>query len=145
MTEVEPIDYVRLLAEHRVKSAGCDAFVGDVLVQRWLAAYCSACNAPTEALEIVQGEPTFLFNFRSSLSASNIDDRTVAVWGRSARPARRRDRARISGFIPNPPAWSSVGRDRGHLVAHAAGGDLDLNLFPQVAPLNRGRTDAGRR
>jgi hypothetical protein len=37
-----------------------------------------------------------------------------------------------------------VGLDRGHLVAHAAGGGVDLNLSPQAISLNRGRSAEGR-
>lgn len=69
----------------------------------------------------------------------------MAVYGRSAAPASERDRRRMAGFIPTPARWSGRGRDRGHLVAHAAGGGLDLNLFPQSAAVNRGWSLAGRR
>ena len=63
---------------------------------------------------------------------------------RAREPAGRRDRARLRGFILSPVSWSRRGRDRGHFVAHAAGGGLDLNLFPQAARLNRGRTEDGK-
>ncbi len=130
MTEVEPVEYCRLATEHRVTPDGWDTFVRDILVERWLAAYRAERNVPTEILETTQGELTFLFDAQSCLPESDHEDRTVAVWGHSKEPDRRRDRARLAGFIPNPLAWSGAGRDRGHLVAHAAGGRLDLNLFP---------------
>jgi hypothetical protein len=53
-------------------------------------------------------------------------------------------RARLAGFLPNPLSWSRAELDRGHFVAHTAGGGLDLNLFPQVSALNRGRSREGR-
>jgi len=41
--------------------------------------------------------------------------------------------------------WSRAGRDRAQLVAYAAGGGLELNLFPQAVDLHRRRTGPGRR
>jgi hypothetical protein len=73
------------------------------------------------------------------------EDRLVAAWGCSRLPAGKRDRGRLARFLPSPPLWSGSGRDRGHFIAHAAGGDTDLNLFPQVAALNRGHTEEGKR
>jgi hypothetical protein len=145
MSEIEPVEYRRLAAEHRVTPESWHTFVRDVLAELWLAAYRAALDTPTEILEVPQGELTFLFDAQSCLPESDHEDRTIAAWGRSTTPDRRRDRSRLAGFLPNPSAWSRAGRDRGHLVAHAAGGDLDLNVFPQSAALNRGRTDAGRR
>jgi hypothetical protein len=51
----------------------------------------------------------------------------------------------MAGFLPFPRLWSGAERDRGHFIAHAAGGGTDLNLFPQAAALNRGRSEEGRR
>lgn len=72
------------------------------------------------------------------------DDRVVAVWGRASAPEGRRDTSRQSGFIPVPATWSQRGRDRGHFVAHAAGGGMDINFFPQAKGLNRGTSERGR-
>jgi hypothetical protein len=33
--------------------------------------------------------------------------------------------------------------DRGHFISHRQGGGLDINLFPQLADINRGRTPLG--
>lgn len=57
----------------------------------------------------------------------------------------RSSRRRLTGFIPVPGSWSGRRQDRGHLVAHALGGGLDLNLVPQLSALNRGRSPQGRR
>ena len=48
------------------------------------------------------------------------------------------------GLLPTPRLWSGSGLDRGHFIAHGAGGGLDLNLFPQLALLNRGWSRQGR-
>jgi hypothetical protein len=142
------IDYVSLAAEYAVTAATWDSFVRAALVDRWMSEYEVATDWTTEVLEIVQGALTFLFDAAPTLLDDRTgggDDRVVAVWGRSALPPRRRDRARLAGFLPNPLSWSGAARDRGHFVAHAADGGLDLNLFPQAVGLNRGRTEQGRR
>jgi hypothetical protein len=120
--------------------------VREVLEPEWVAAYRTATSWTTEVLEIRQGELVFLFDAAPTLqgAAESGDDRVVAVWGRSRAPDRRRDRARLAGFLPNPLSWSRAELDRGHFVAHTAGGGLDLNLFPQVSALNRGRSREGR-
>jgi hypothetical protein len=148
MVAGERIDYSLLAALHAATSETWNAFVRGVLVDRCLTEYDATTPWETEVIEITQGELTFLFDGAPTLSAVGGDhgeDRVVAVWGRSAVPDHRRDRARLAGFIPNPLSWSAAQRDRGHFVAHAAGGGLDVNLFPQAASLNRGRTDEGRR
>lgn len=33
---------------------------------------------------------------------------------------------------------------RGHFVAHAGGGGMDMNFFPQAKGLNRGTTERGK-
>jgi hypothetical protein len=141
------IDYEMLAAEHAVTSATWDTFVRAALVDVWIAGYEAATDWRTEILEIEQGELTFLFDAGPTLldRRGDGDDRVVAVWGRSVTPVRRRDRARLAAFLPNPFLWSGLHRDRGHFVAHAAGGGTDPNLFPQAVGLNRGRSEPGRR
>lgn len=70
---------------------------------------------------------------------SSTDDRVVAVWGLSkTEPASTRDTNRMAGFLKG--VWSSAysARDRGHFFAHTMGGGTDINLFPQLASINRG-------
>jgi hypothetical protein len=139
-------DYAALVAANRPTAASWDGFVRETLEPAWIAAYRTATAWTTEVLEIAQGELVFLFDAAPTLNRApeSGDDRVVAVWGRSRAPEQRRDRTRLAGFLPNPLSWSHAGLDRGHFVAHAAGGGLDLNLFPQLSALNRGRSPQGR-
>ncbi len=78
-----------------------------------------------------------MFDLRGK--GSRIEDRVVAVWGLSkAEPANTRDTSRMAGFLGG--VWSATypGRDRGHFFAHTMGGGTDINLFPQLASVNRG-------
>ena len=146
MSVSNELDYAGLVAAYGPTAASWDAFVRESLEAAWIAAYRSATAWTTEVLEIAQGELVFLFDAAPTLkhAPESGDDRVVALWGRSRSPEQRRDRARLAGFLPNPLAWSRAGLDRGHFVAHAAGGGLDLNLFPQLSALNRGRSQQGR-
>jgi hypothetical protein len=98
-----------------------------------------------EILEIKLGALTYLFDRAPSRHrGEGADDRLVVVWGRSTPPTAPKDAARMAGFLRGA-GWTRRGHDRGHLVAHGAGGGLDLNLVPQLATLNRGRSGQGRR
>lgn len=148
VSSTPPIDYTRLAGEHGASRETWDAFVCDVLVDRWLADYARVSDWSTQVLEISQGELTFLFDAGPTLTENRLgqgEDRLVAAWGYSQRAAGKRDRERLAGFLPFPGLWSGAKRDRGHFVAHAAGGGTDLNLFPQAAALNRGRSEEGKR
>jgi len=141
------LDYQLITAGYSLTVDRWDAFVRERLVDEWLGAYTAMSTWRTEVLGITQGALVYLFDAAPTLKPVTdlpADDRVVAVWGHSQQAANPRDRARLTGFLANPSAWSRARLDRGHLVAHAAGGGLDLNLFPQAMNLNRGRSAQGR-
>jgi hypothetical protein len=142
-------DYARLAADHGLLATeNWDEFVRGALIDRWLGDYACVSDWTTQVLEIEQGSLTFLFDAGPTLTENRLgkgEDRVVAAWGHSQRPAVKRDRGRLAGFLPFPRLWSGAKRDRGHFIAHAAGGGTDLNLFPQALALNRGRSEEGKR
>ncbi len=117
------------------------AHLNRVLPPIWASAYPSKGG---ELLTVtLGGEPgqdgavSTLFDLRAK--GSKTEDRVVAVWGLSrAEPAKTRDTGRMAGFLGG--VWSATypGRDRGHFFAHTMGGGTDINLFPQLASVNRG-------
>jgi len=112
-----------------------------------LRAYTAATEWPTQVLEIAQGDLVFLYDAAPTLKRvadRRADDRVVAVWGRSRPAERRRERARLARFLPNPSSWSQVELDRGHLVAHAAVWWARHQPVPAGRRLNRGRSAQGR-
>lgn len=121
--------------------------VPEVLVGPWAAAYAGMTPWVPEIVEVELGDLFYIFDIAPTRNEGDAggEDRVVVVWGHSSPPAADRDRARTAGFIPVPASWSARARDRGHLVAHAVGGGLDLNLIPQRVDLNRGRSSEGRR
>jgi hypothetical protein len=116
--------------------------LGEQLSAAWTAAYRS--QIPQSALlEFDSDGARFLFDFASSVGAAQAD-RTIAAWGRSRRAPRPRDQAYQRGY-PSPRGRAVRPLDKGHMVAHAAGGTFGPNMFPQDRDLNRGWSTEGRR
>lgn len=116
------------------------------LPHAWLARYERMCTGPTNVLVVAASGFDYLFDFSANLIARGLlpaspgrEDRVVAAFGRSVATSEARPTSRIAGF----PGSDDRG-DRGHFIAHAAGGGVDLNLFYQEAPLNRGWSPQGR-
>lgn len=146
MLDAPTINYEALVARHQASEAW-ERFVDEVLAKRWLAQYRSFMASDSEIVEVQLNALTYLFDLGGGDrddESSVPEERVVAVWGRSQPPAAPRGTSRLRGFLPNPERWSLAGFDRGHLVSHAAGGALDLNLVPQSAAVNRGRSHDGR-
>jgi len=79
-----------------------------------------------------------------------VFERVVIAYGVSSVPDAPRDVARIRRFpdvsigVNKTMGENSFEADRGHFLSHAAGGELDINLFPQRRELNRGWSSAGK-
>jgi hypothetical protein len=113
----------------------------------WAARLDALCRGYIEQqpdaslFEITQSNVIFVWDMEA--------ERVVLVYGLSAAPRSIRDASRMRGF-PDPNASmqavdaSGALADRGHFVAHTAGGPLDMNLFPQRRDLNRGWSAQGK-
>ena len=78
----------------------------------------------------------------------NLESRVVAVIGSSAPDPRRRDDARLRGWLGPTDKTFGKAWDKGHFIAHSIGGAVtgsELNVFIQRRDLNRGWSAAGRR
>ena len=143
------IDYREVALRSLNGSATDGPGFGAAITERWCDQYQSTTSWFPEIVEITLDSLIYLFDLAPSHLGSDVaqaaDDRVVGVWGRAAAPPASRDTSRQRGFVPNPPAWSGAGYDRGHFVAHSLGGGMDLNFFPQARGLNRGHTTEGRR
>ena len=71
------------------------------------------------------------------------ESRAVAGWTRIPNTIAPRDVVRQRGY-PLAPTLTARGFERGHLIARASGGGLDVNLFPQAWQVNQGRSAEGR-
>ena len=116
--------------------------LGSQLSRAWAQAYRSRLPQ-SSLLEFDSDGARFLFDLASAAGAQRAD-RTVAAWGRSRPAPRSRDQAYQRGY-PSPRGRADRPLDKGHMVAHAAGGTFGPNMFPQDRELNRGWSVAGRR
>lgn len=101
--------------------------------------YLAMAGTPGELLTMRFDAPDGSGAFIRTLFDHGAEDRVVAVWGVSRpEPAGTRDTSRMAGFLGG--VWSDTypGDDRGHFFAHTMGGGMDINLFPQMASVNRG-------
>jgi len=77
-------------------------------------------------------------------------ERVVVAYAVSMEAQNKRDTARMRGFPDvDKRAKGLVGDnlcdfDKGHFLSHAAGGELDINLFPHCRKLNRGWSQQGK-
>jgi hypothetical protein len=93
-----------------------------------------------ELVELDFGETTFLFDLFAA--DDGREQRTVAAWRIVPKQASARDRSRQAGF-PLHASLIAAGYERGHLIARASGGPLDINLYPQAWQVNQGRSADG--
>jgi hypothetical protein len=111
--------------------------LGSHLSRAWAQAYRSRLPQ-TSLLEFDSDGARFLFDLASAAGAERAD-RTVAAWGRSRPAPRPRDQAYQRGY-PSPQGRADRPLDKGHMVAHAAGGTFG----PGVAPVSWTRLLCGR-
>ena len=71
------------------------------------------------------------------------EPRTVAACGRVPEHVAARDATRQRGY-PLSIRLAAAGYERGHLVARAAGGGMDVNLFAQAWQVNQGHSAEGK-
>lgn len=102
------------------------------------------CSHEPNVLQFLDQGFTFLFD-QASASGTDAEDRLVVGYGSSTMQRKRRDASRIQGFLGGGIEIPGKGTyDKGHVLAHAQGGGLDVNLVPQRPDLNRGRSAAGK-
>lgn len=131
------IDYLDLWAGSRSVAEFCAG-----LSEKSAASYLAGVQADVE-LVTVTPEPDFsyLYDLADSFSGQVAHvPRVIVAWAMSRPTAGARDRGRQASF-PRVRA----GDNKGHLISHAAGGGLDINLVPMSAALNLGRSPQGRR
>ena len=75
------------------------------------------------------------------------EDRVIAAFGISTAVANKLNRKIMANFRKDTPKlFDRFGAiyNKGHFIAHAMGGPIDINLFPQIAHVNLGRSTEGK-
>ena len=117
--------------------------------------YLASTLRPTEILRFRQGSFEYVVDHYTALEhrgevpySAWDEDRLVVASGRSAPQRRRRDDARLRGWVgPTNKAFGTAW-DKGHFIAHSLGGAVDgveANVFVQRRDFNRGWSPAGKR
>ncbi len=121
------------------------------LVPVWCEQYRAMTPTVTNILQFNVDGFEFLFDFSSQLVEQGVvpenqavEDRVVAVFGRSRPASERRDTGRMKGFLGPTAQVFGENYDKGHFVGHSLGGGLDVNLFPQRKDINRGWSRRGK-
>ncbi len=155
MDSANPINYRTIIAEAQESHTNLGAHLEKALPSAWVKAYKRLSGPLHNIHRIHVGGFEFLFDLTDDLvqkglavAGSIAPDRLVAVHGHSNQSIAGRDRSRIQGFPRGAVLYTGAslrGRyDRGHFMAHSIGGGLDINLFPQLASINRGTSARGR-
>jgi hypothetical protein len=134
------------VVEAAMDSAGTLVIVDVIrfLEDEWVATYCDMGTHKPSVMRFQDQGFTFLFD-HASANSSDVDDRLVAAYGWSTSSGQQKDKNRMRGFLGGGLDIPRKGKfDKGHALAHAMGGGLDANLFPQRPELNRGKSEAGR-
>ncbi len=117
----------------------------------WQRAYtAAACHIPN-IIHVEYGTFDYICDSYSEMEAlgevafdQRVRDRVVGVLGISL-PMRGRRRGSLpKGWVEHPEEVDGGGRDKGHFIAHAIGGGLDMNVFSQARDLNRGISEQGK-
>lgn len=150
---MEDIDYNGILSELASnETETIIQFLCDVLPYEWCEKYREMTPTATNILQFNNKGFEFLFDFSSELvskgfvtSDQAVEDRVVAVFGRSVQTCIKRDASRIRGFLGGSMHDLKKGStDKGHFIGHALGGGLYINLFPQRKDINRGWSKRGK-
>jgi len=96
------------------------------LSDEWVAEYTRKWKS-CEIVHTAIGNNNYLFDVQAG--------RLIAAWGISAgKNAHKRD----SNRMKQSPKGGGDDVHRGHAIPHSMGGDLDINLVPQLGKLNVG-------
>ena len=142
--------YNVLLKKHQKSSydATLKAIIGP-LINVWIEDYRKATKSDVAIVEFEDKGFTFLFDQSEDFSTAFVrgrskEPRVVVVFGRAINASEVRNKSRMQGFLRGFQK-TYPGYDRGHFIAHATGGMLDQNLFPQKSTVNRGQGEEGGR
>lgn len=144
------IDYGEILDTAPDRTlGGLLAYLPTELPYAWLDAYIALMPHQHNVHAITVEEFDYLWDRSGELVASGslaateaADDRLVAAHGRSRVVVKQRDGSRLGrrtlGAVTVMQRANRSPYDRGHAIGHALGGVLDLNIIPQIRPVNRG-------
>ncbi|WP_162909918.1 hypothetical protein [Aggregatilinea lenta] len=105
--------------------------------------------AELDIVSITLDKLTYLYDMGNAYDEGDpqnprVESRVVAVYGCSQLPRTNRDTSRMRGWLGPSGLRGDGNYDKGHFIAHMAGGGLDINLFFQRRDINRGWSERGK-
>jgi len=145
------IDYRRL--RRAARAGSIYELIADLrlwLPMQWQRVYAAAASHIPNIIHVEYGTFDYICDSYSGMETlgevafdQRVRDRVVGVLGLSL-PMRGRRRGSLpKDWVEHPEECDSSGRDKGHYIAHAIGGGLDMNVFSQARGLNRGISEQG--
>jgi hypothetical protein len=122
----------------------------------WRDCYLAFCSKDGEILIIDQAPLWYQFDLRDDAvpgdgpvpaEAVAQEPRLVAAFGYSQAPGKGRPSSsskEMRGFVGPTRKYFGQGYDKGHFIAHSLGGEVNINLFPQLSHINQGLSEEGR-
>lgn len=106
----------------------------------WIEKYKKQCEKNPSVIEVVVSGYTFLWD--------ETYERVIAAYGITTPElvsgVKPREGARMAYYYRNfVRRYDESKYDTGHFIAHAMGGGMDINLFPQKREVNRGYSAEG--
>jgi hypothetical protein len=131
------------------------SFLSEELPYQWASLYNKLSPQPANIHRIKISSYEYLFDYSSELVTLGkargnemVEDRLVAVHGKTqSAKSKRKDsilHRQPLGPIEYIEPHQRARYDRGHFIAHTLGGDLNINIFPQVTEINRGWSNDGK-
>jgi hypothetical protein len=146
------IDYHRLCRSAKANTTSAlITYLRNHLPMKWQRVYTAAASHTPNIIHVEYGTFDYICDSYSGMEAlgevafdQRVRDRVVGVLGLSL-PMRRRRRGSLpKDWVEHPGEVDRSGRDKGHFIAHAIGGGLDMNIFSQARGLNRGISEQGK-
>ncbi|MDR3404769.1 MAG: hypothetical protein P4L99_19855 [Chthoniobacter sp.] len=110
---------------------------------------------PTDVCVFPFGTFEYMFDYYDSYANSCHPDydpkqesRLAVAYGFSVPKRSARDDGRLKGWVGPTEKHFGGEWDKGHFIAHSIGGAVfqcEVNVFPQLRALNRGRSAEGKR
>ena len=150
------IGYDEILDAARRSESATEDGLSKELPTAWIRAYKRSiphtsriCAINTDGFEYIFDDARPDTQTERTTKSELISERLLAVHGLSRRvDGKPRPASRLRRFprgaASAPSVVDSVRHDRAHFVAHASGGEEDINLFPQLTHLNRGWSPQGK-
>ncbi len=132
-----PINYAAVMSALADMGAGeIEAALLETLPDLWCDAYARMSGGPVDIVEVPLDSYRYLFDLAR--------ERVVVAYGLSAPNPAARDASRMQGWLGRISDRFRGRGDKGHIMSHRQGGGMDINLFPQRADVNRGRSEQGK-